>query len=1626
MKAINSQESSDSANSDTNEQFALTTIQAGIWLDWKKEQDPSSYNICNVIQFEGNLDVDRLWQAIVKADRENDALRLRFSNVDGDVRQHFASEVRATDFSVIDLRFADDVEAAAYQELEATRTRLLDPENGFLCRHRLFRLEDKVCWWVRVYHHLVCDGFAGHLLAERVQEIYRALGSNTAIPDCSFRSYRNFILSDAAYPESDAYTRDLAYWKYRLADGRPVTRFSARPDSAQSHHRQFPQSLSGDELDAIIGAAKKAGTSSPSLMMATFAVLLGQISGESHPILTVPMLNRIGRDERNTPGAFSCVVPLDIDLNKHQRISELAKDIFGRVRRDVRHIRLGPARMRAARLGGHSLLGGGAFFNSLDSMTPLEFDDTKAKRMNIYNAPVNDLGLVYFAQALSETENEAELIWQYNADRLEHETVVRIAECFRHILDAVIADPEQEIAALAALVGDAGEELRPGGGIVAGSGVQLQDPPVQATTPTSQERMAQDSTVGKLAERDFTQKVKAVWAELLQSDDIPVDANLFEIGAHSLLVPRAQFALTKLAGREIRSVEIFEHPSVKDFARYLLGQASPAIPLADLDTKQRAEGAETDTSDIAIVGMGIRLPGAEDRDALWSLLESGTDMIREIDAARLESLGGDPSQLEDPAFVARHGILDDVDSFDATLFSMTDREARETDPQHRLLLETALTAMEDSGCQPEQDGPVGVYVGVGFNSYMLDVLGRAEAGTGSGAVRYGFAIANDKDYAASRLAYKLNLTGPALSTSTACSTGLVNIALAVQALRAGQCRVALAGAASLGLAPSGGYYFTEGGIGSRSGICRPFDHRSDGVVGASGGAVVVLKKLSDAVADGDTIHGVIKGVGLSNDGTAKAAFSAPTANGQASAIRTALADGKVAPESIRFIEGHGTGTPLGDPIEVSALNQVFGSGDTSGKAPIWLGSVKGNFGHLDAAAGMVGLIKALLALKYRTLPPTCHFEEPNPRLPLEDGPFQINGQPVALAGDGATPLRAGVSSFGIGGTNAHVVLEAAPETTTRDERIADPIPHLLCFSAATPGALTSLMARTSVWLSHKGADADIRDLAYSLSRRRQYPYRAAIVAKTIQAAGWALADAKSPARVEGLADSSEAITAFLFPGQGAQQPGMARMLHSADAASAELIDQACETVAHFSGPEDLRSLLLATEPTSESAERLAQTDHAQPALFICEYAMARHLMACGVQPAALAGHSIGEYVAACLAGVMSFEDALRLMVIRGRLMASTNPGAMYALAAGEAEVGALLEAHGPELSLAAINSPRQCVVSGSIKAIDDFEKRLQQEGKVGRRLMVSRAFHSALMESVLADFRKAVGQIALSPPGIPIQSNLTGQWLRDAEAVNPDYWVQHMRNSVRFADNIKGLQAAMPGALMVDCGHGDIACRLAAANGADAKLCIATHPRQMSEQTGSEVDAGHVALQTALAQMWVQGVKLDFGTVVPSDMVRRIPVPTYAFDRRRHWARSSAEQSSRTGKERLHPASLRAEDTAGTLETGTPEIVNDGQTASAEQMHLFKVLRIWSEMFGNSGITADQDFTDLGGDSLLAVRIASRISEVFKVEVPASVMIEYQTPEAVAKFLSERTAHADGASTALTTNGSRGREHGAL
>ncbi|MFC4233672.1 amino acid adenylation domain-containing protein [Thalassospira xianhensis] len=2075
----------------------LTTPQASIWLDWAKGDDCANYNICSVIRFDGDLDIPALHKAIVQTDQENDALRLRFGSEGGNPFQFFADTCRETDYSVIDLSFADDPVLIAHHEVEEIRRRPLDPENGHHCRHRLLQLGKGRFWWVRVYHHLVCDGYAGHLMAMRAAEIYSALKSATPVPESTFGSYLDFITADTTYHETPAFQRDLAYWQERLKDDHTITRFSSDKPSGKLVQARLEQTLDGQELARLTQTAKACGTSPTAIVMAAYFILLGQITHIKHPTVTMPLLNRLGRAERQTPGAFSYIVPFDADLGQHARFSELARDIFARARRDVRHMRLGAPRMRAARLGARGLSGGGAFFNSLDGAEPLSFAGLDTRRVNIYNGPVTDLGLIYMMQALSPDRQEAEIIWQYDTACHDVKSVTRIAHRFRNFLSRALDDPEQEIATIAAppldelavirklesgtaftrpvperLIPDRIQHAissRPGdialitddgcevtfatlgqmanavahhlhqSGIVAGDFVGMNvspsaqqiatvigilkcgavcvqldplqpvernasmtrhldcrlvlsdstdawreignttitvkdintvpgidgrtvledvradicgddiafvfhtsgstgqpkpvpvhhqsladkidvaiaqfgigshengnpeimglfpslgfDPwmhqfcvglicghrmwlmthailsdghkfwngvarhhvthimsvpsfyesvidaipadtdfklrrlitggeviqptlarrlysvfetvdiwncygPTEATihaathliprdiktkhiplgrvdkgafvrildedgkrvplgvpgeiylggaglnrgyinmpavtaekfvtdptgeadetfyrsgdlaswgedgllyyhgrtdeqvkirgqrieigeieyrlshvpgvgrgavlyvknnhggeligyllpdgnpskrpdigtvrselarhlsdaavptrlewvetlpllpsgkidrkalaefaqTPGGKQPVVQETSPPASRKPDqmriyqMAEKIAKIWMDLIETDEIEFDTNLFEAGAHSLLVPRAQFALSKLAGRNIASVEIFQHPTINSFALHMCADDETVPEIAKAEpVKTQRNGSEN--HDIAIIGMAMRLPGADDRDAFWSILENGVDQIKDVDISRLRAMGGDPSALEDADFVARHGILDDIDMFDPAPFAMTAGETIETDPQQRLLLEVALGALEDGACDPARDGPVGAYVGVGFPTYLVDSL-EDRLRARPDAIRYGMTIGNDKDFAATRLAYKLNLTGPAIASSTACSTGLVNIALAVDALRSGQCRVALAGGGALGLSPAGGYYFTQGGIGSRSGVCRPFDSKADGVVGGSGAAIVLLKRLDDAIADRDTIHAVIKGVGMNNDGSAKAAFTAPSVDGQAKAIQTALADARIDPATIRFVEGHGTATALGDPIEIAALNKVFAKTDATPTHPIWLGSVKGNIGHLDSAAGIAGLIKTVLAIRHRVFPPTCHFNRPNENLGLDQGPFRINNTVQPLENDGDKPLRAGVSSFGVGGTNAHIIIEEAPRfDEPTSPKSQNDIPHVLPFSAASEPALQKLLENTASWLDRNGSDIAISDVAKSLSRRHAYRFRTAIIATNIKTAISALTNPKSPARHQTVAQRNIPSITFLFPGQGSQRPGMAADLYEADQTSAALIRNACEQVARTGGPDGLFELLTVRDESPATSNHMARTEIAQPALFIYEYALANWLIENGISPAALAGHSIGEYVAACIGGIMSFDDALRLVVTRGHLMGQTEPGSMFALSMTEAEVGDLLSAFGPDLSMAAINGPRQCVVAGSNDCIDALEEHIKSQGKSGRRLVVSHAFHSRMMEPVLDEFRNVVAKIGLNAPTLPIQSNLTGNWLTAEDATNTDYWVQHLRNAVRFADNIKGLLAEMPETIMVECGFGNTASRLAIVNGTPTGNSIALQPAPGPDTTRNTNAAitGSTALAAAIARLWVMGTSPDWDRVNQTTNARRIPLPTYAFDRRRFWPDKTI---TTTADPKTFSVSAAPAETTMPTAQDAPDIQSDTHAQ-------FTIQAVWRDMFGDPAIGPDDDFFELGGDSLFAVRIATRLSEVLNAEIPAAVMFEGRTVSGIAKLI---------------------------
>ncbi|MEI8394798.1 MAG: amino acid adenylation domain-containing protein [Rhodospirillaceae bacterium] len=1080
------------------------------------------------------------------------------------------------------------------------------------------------------------------------------------------------------------------------------------------------------------------------------------------------------------------------------------------------------------------------------------------------------------------------------------------------------------------------------------------------------------------------QAIAAIWAELLGGRAPDRTANLFEAGAHSLLVPKAQARLSVLAGREIPVVDIFRYPSIAAFAACLAGESALLAPAPS------GVRADSGAAAIAIVGLAFRFPGARDRATFWNNLIEAVDSIRHFDRAELEAAGTDPALMNHPDFVPANAELPDLDRFDPVPFGYTPADAAEMDPQQRLLLETAWHALEDAACNPAGDGPVGVFAGTGFNAYLLDNLHR-RAGFAGGPDRYFLVVNNDKDFAATRLAYKLGLTGPAMTIASACSTGLATVAQAVDSLRAGRCRVALAGSASAGMFSSRGYIHTDGGIASRRGRCRPFDAEADGTVGGAGAGVIVLKRLADALRDRDTIHAVIRGIGISNDGGARAAFSAPSVDGQAAALRAALADADLPPTAIGYVEGHGTATPLGDPIEVAALNLAYGSA-APGSIP--LGSIKGNIGHLDAAAGIAGLIKTVLVVKHGLIPPTAHFTRANPRIPFADGPFRpvVGVEPWPRTGesdDGATPRRAAVSSFGMGGTNLHIILEQAPPCPAPST--PEPaLPRLLMLSAATASARDALAAAVAGHLEHDPSIA-LTDIAHSLHcGRKRLRYRRVAVACNPAGAAVQLRGTSALDNGELIPGAGPATVALLFPGQGAQHPGMGRDLYRSFPLFRAVVDEAAARLAE-AGPADLTGLLLAAPNDSVAARRLADTAMTQPALFTVEYGIARLLQSFGVVPSALAGHSLGEYVAATLAGVMSFADALALVTRRGRLMASAPPGVMLAVSLPEAEIRALLArefepgaAGIPEI--ATINAPRQSVLAGDEAGIARIEQALIALDRPGRRLPVSRAFHCALMDPILEDFGEAVSRVTLRPATIPMLSNLSGAQVDPAAPTEPAYWVRHLRGTVRFVDNLRHLLTE-PARVLVEAGPGVTLTRLARAAGAAEARAIATQPQ--SEASGQD---GAEALIQSLSRLWLHGVEPDLAALEADRPGRRVPLPPYPFERKRYWIDPSpSADSSAPGAK---PAPILAPGLAA---------VEHPASVTADSI-LRNVRGVWREALGLPDIAYDDDFLELGGDSLVAVRIVARLRETLGTEVPAALIFSERTVAGLARALAAAAA----------------------
>jgi phthiocerol/phenolphthiocerol synthesis type-I polyketide synthase E len=895
---------------------------------------------------------------------------------------------------------------------------------------------------------------------------------------------------------------------------------------------------------------------------------------------------------------------------------------------------------------------------------------------------------------------------------------------------------------------------------------------------------------------------------------------------------------------------------------------------------------------IAVIGMAGRFPGARDVAQFWDNLTHGREGIVRLSMDELVSSGVDPALAGRDEYVPAKGVLDGADTFDAGFFGYSPREAEILDPQHRVFLECAWEAIEDAGCVPtEFEGRIGVFAGAALNTYLLfNVMANRRVSESVGP--YQTLLASDKDFLATRAAYKLGLRGPAITVQTACSTSLTAVHLACQSLLNGECDIALAGGVTVSSPLKQGYAYEPGGIASPDGHCRPFDAQAAGTVAGNGVGIVVLRRLSDARDSGDAVAAVILGTAVNNDGSLKAGYTAPSVDGQAAVISEALAVAGVGAESIGYVETHGTATALGDPIEIAALTRAFREyTDEIGCCAI--GSVKSNVGHLDAASGVTGLIKTVLMLQHGAIPPSLHFTEANPELKLETSPFQVAGE-LRPWPRGDTPRRAGVSSFGIGGTNVHVVLQEAPGEPARPDRgDATDRPVLLPLSAKSPDALADSARRLA---DHLDAypEADLAAVAHTLAaRRRAFEFRRAVVCRGREEAVSALRRVR-PADAVAAAERQPRV-AFLFPGQGAQYVGMARDLYRHEPVFAAHLDRCAALFAAELGV-DLRELLFAGPQGAEAAaERLAQTQITQPVMFLVEYALAQLWLARGVRPTAMAGHSIGEYVAACLAGVFSLEDAVRLVAARGRLVRSMPPGAMLSVFLPEAQVTPWLDEplsdsalSGGEpgdggLSLSAVNSTGLCVVSGPHEAVDRLSRRLADAGISCRRLHTSHAFHSASMDAAVEPLTALVRTLARHAPSIPFCSNLTGTWITDEQATSAEYWGRHLRMPVRFADAAQALLSERS-MVFVEVGPGHTLTNFVRSHAAwDERHTAVTSLRHPHE---TEDDRVH--LLRALAGLWSAGAAVDRGVLDPGANLGVLRLPTYPFQRQRYWVTPDA------------------------------------------------------------------------------------------------------------------------------------------
>jgi len=1011
---------------------------------------------------------------------------------------------------------------------------------------------------------------------------------------------------------------------------------------------------------------------------------------------------------------------------------------------------------------------------------------------------------------------------------------------------------------------------------------------------------------------------------------------------------------------------------------------------------------------VAIIGMSGRFPGARNVSEFWQNQLRGIEAISQFRVEELE-VAGATELAKQPNYVRARAILDDVDLFDAEFFGILPREAELMDPQQRLFLECCWEAFEDGGYEPSgYPGAIGVFAGTSVSTYFLSRICTApgfinEYTGGYQIANYPQMMGNNPDFIATRASYKFNLRGPSFTMQAGCSTSLLAVCQACQSLLTYQSDMALAGGVSITFPQKRGYFYQDGGMGSADGHTRTFDAAAQGTVFGSGVAVVLLKRMEDAARDGDQIYAWIRGFAVNNDGSRKVGYTAPSVEGQANVIAMAHEAAGVDPATIGYVEAHGTGTPLGDPIELSALAKAFGA-RTSAKGFCAVGTAKTNVGHLDIAAGATGLIHATQIVRSGKLPPTLHFQNPNPAFDLENSPFFINKTLSDWKISGA-PRRAGVSAFGVGGTNAHVILEEAPHSASGSSgRSAE----LLVWSARSTSALEATTRNLAEYLHHQ-PNVNLADVAYTLKvGRRAFDERRILVARNAEDATAALAS-RDPRRIFTRTKRSEnADICFLFPGQGSQQLNMGRELYETEPAFREEVDRCAELLRPNLGL-DLRDVLYPAEDANgHSYDKVTPTFLAQPAIFTTEYALAKLWISWGIEPRYMMGHSVGEFVAACLAGVFTLPDALQLIAARGRMMQDLPPGAMLSVRLSEAEIRPLLSG---ALSLAAINAPSLCVVAGPFEAVAEFEDHLTRHNVAHRRLHTSHAFHSSMMDPILEPFTAEVRKICLSAPRLPYISGVTGNWITEQEATNPLYWARHFRETVNFSRGITELRAK-ENCVLLEVGPGNVLATLARQHNTTVgdQIVVST----LTDGT-QEISEG-VAIQQALGWLWLGGVPLDWNKLHANEKRHRVSLPTYPFERKRFWLEAPRQFNDSGGQLTSsipHVSTVPQMPETSTSssaqvflkqETTMPQPIASTHTLRKDKVRGI-LIKIFEDLSGMDVSQADSSatFLDMGFDSLFLTQVTQALQSKFSLKITFRQLLgDLATLDALANYVDER------------------------